>query len=204
MPALPPKTLPFPVPRETLAKLENYESLVQQWQKAINLVSPTSLNDCWQRHIVDSAQLLPLIPHLPHDGHLIDLGSGAGFPGLVLAVLLPTNWQITLIESDQRKAIFLRETARQLGCQNVLVLAERLEKAKADLADVVTARALAPLPQLWAWVQPLLKPEGMAIFPKGRDWQTELEATNLGNNWQATPHPSLTDAEAQIIAIKQA
>lgn len=199
---MPPKTLPFTVPRETLVKLELYESLVQQWQKAINLVSPATLNDVWQRHIVDSAQLLPLIPHIPNGGHLIDLGSGAGFPGLVLAALLPTNWQITLVESDQRKAIFLRETARQMACSNVTVVAERLEKTKAITADVITARALAALPQLWDWVQPFIKPSSTIIFPKGRDWQTELAATNLGDNWQAMPHPSLTDTEAQIIVIK--
>jgi 16S rRNA (guanine527-N7)-methyltransferase len=195
------KILPFSVPHETLAKLETFEKLVHQWQKAINLVSPASLNECWQRHIIDSAQIFPLMPHLSQGGHLIDLGSGAGFPGLVLAVLLPSNWKITLIESDQRKAIFLRETARQLGCTNVLVLAERLEKSNPLKADVVTARALAALPQLWAWVQPLLAPNGMAVFPKGCNWQTELAATVLTSPWQAMPHPSVTDPEAQIIVI---
>src|SRR6185369_225024 len=151
------------VSRETISALETYAGLLRKWQKAINLVSGATLDDVWRRHFLDSAQLLPLIPE--GDGHITDLGSGAGFPGLVLALLSgrPTH----LVESDQRKAAFLGEVARATGCAGrVQIHAARVEALKPWGAAVITARALADLTQLLDWASPFVTSDTICIFPK--------------------------------------
>jgi len=143
MPASAPDAALSRVSRETRERLNTYAELLRKWQRSINLVGPKTLDDLWNRHFVDSAQLLPLIP--PTARVLVDFGSGAGFPGLVLAILGMA--EVHLIESDQRKATFLREVARATGTP-VTVHAKRIEQVTPFPADIVSARALAPLGDL--------------------------------------------------------
>lgn len=190
------------VSRETLVKLDAMLALVEKWNPAINLVAPRSLPDAWQRHVMDSAQLFQFIP--PHARDVADFGSGAGFPGLVLAILaqemLP-NLHMTLVESDKRKATFLSQAARQLDL-SVTVLTERAENLPPLLVDVVTARALAPLTALCAIAARHLAATGIAIFPKGTQWEQEL--AEAAAEWQFQVHhkKSETDTEARILTLK--
>ena len=190
------------VSRETLVKLDAMLALVEKWNPAINLVAPRSLPDAWQRHVMDSAQLFQFIP--PHVRDVADFGSGAGFPGLVLAILaqemLP-NLHMTLVESDKRKATFLSQAARQLDL-SVTVLTERAENLPPLLVDVVTARALAPLTALCAIAARHLAATGIAIFPKGTQWEQELVEAAAEWQFQAHHKKSETDTEARILTLK--
>lgn len=164
------------VSRETRERLEVYAALLRRWQGAINLVARSTLDDAWTRHILDSAQLFPLLP--PDTETLVDLGSGAGFPGLVLAILgVP---KVHLVESDARKAAFLREVARATDTP-VDVHVTRIERMTAIPADVVTARALASLTDLIGYARPFLKDSGVALFLKGR--QVGEELTEAAKHW---------------------
>lgn len=157
------------VSRETLDRLTAYETVLRKWQPRINLVGPSTLPDLWRRHFLDSAQLFPLLPEATRV--LVDLGSGAGFPGLVLAILgVP---EVHLVESDSRKAAFLREAARVAGV-TVTVHNKRIETVTGILADVVTARALAPLADLLEWSFPFLGASGSALFLKGQALDDEV------------------------------
>jgi 16S rRNA (guanine527-N7)-methyltransferase len=186
------------VSRETISALETYAGLLRKWQKAINLISGATLDDVWNRHFLDSAQLLPLLP--ASDGHITDLGSGAGFPGLVLAILSgrPTN----LIESDGRKAAFLGEVARATGCAGrVQIHAARVEALKPWVSPVVTARALADLTQLLDWASPFLSTASVCIFPKGAKAEEELTAAL--RVWKMTVERvrSVTDPTGLILRL---
>jgi 16S rRNA (guanine527-N7)-methyltransferase len=158
-----------PVSRETLERLDLYVGLLDKWRKTINLISEASFAEVWSRHIADSAQLLALAPNAKI---WVDLGSGAGFPGLVLAIQLSgrSDARVHLIESDQRKSAFLREAARQTGAA-AIVHNDRIEDAAlriTDAVDAVTARALAPLPQLVAVARMWLDHGAIGIFPRGK------------------------------------
>ena len=144
------------VSRETLARFESYAALLKKWNPRINLVAESTLADLWRRHFLDSAQLQALLPPAPENRPLeiVDLGSGAGFPGLVLAILGAGT--VTLLESDQRKTTFLREAARLTNTE-IIVINQRIEAISAIPADVVTARALAPLPRLLSLAAPFLE-----------------------------------------------
>jgi 16S rRNA (guanine527-N7)-methyltransferase len=186
------------VSRETISALEIYAGLLRKWQKAINLVSGATLDDLWRRHFLDSAQLMSLLPE--GDGHLTDLGSGAGFPGLVLALLTgrPTN----LVESDQRKAAFLGEVARATGCAGrVQIHAGRIEAIKPWAAPVITARALADLGQLLDWAAPFVTSDTTCIFPKGA--KAEEELTGASRVWKMTVERrrSITDQTGLILRL---
>lgn len=159
----------FNVSRETFARLEIYAALLEKWQNSINLVSKNTLPDLWQRHFLDSAQLYPLVKD--KTGTLVDLGSGAGFPGLVLSILGKAD--VHLVESDIRKAVFLREVSRACDAR-VTVHACRIEEASIRGAATVTARALAALPQLLDYAAPLLAEDGICIFLKGRTAEDEI------------------------------
>lgn len=185
------------VSRETLSRFDAYLALLQRWQKAINLVGPATLNDPWRRHLLDSAQL---IAHIPDEtGVIYDLGSGAGLPGLILAILGCGG--VHLVESDQRKAQFLREVARKLDL-NVDVHAARIETLPAKSADVVTARALAPLPRLLDLAGGLLKPHAICLFLKGRNASDEL--TEARKYWRMSSEffPSLSDPSASVLKLQ--
>lgn len=196
------------VSRETVAKLELYERLLRQWQKSTNLVATASLAEAWSRHFADSAQLLRFLPAgaFRH----ADLGSGAGFPGLVMALLLQsegrTDARTVLVESDQRKAAFLREVARQTATAVDIVCA-RIEKPETQLkigpVDVVTARGLAALDRLCGYVQPILASGGIAILPKGRELAAELADLHRRYRLDADIVASVTDRWGRIVVVRQ-
>jgi 16S rRNA (guanine527-N7)-methyltransferase len=185
-----------PVSRETVERLEVYLDLLRRWQRTINLVAASTLADPWRRHILDSAQLMRFVPG--DATRLVDLGSGAGLPGLVLAIMgMP---DVHLIESDRRKAAFLREAARATGAK-VAVHACRIEEAPPLSADIATARALAPLKDLLGHAHRFATPGTRCLFPKGR--QVEAELTDAGASWtmEVERQPSLSDADGRILII---
>ncbi len=187
------------VSRETLAALAVLVELLGKWQRAINLVGPATLKDAWSRHIVDSAQLLPLIP--AEARRLADLGTGAGFPGLVIAALCP-ELEVVLVESDARKAAFLSEAARRMGLKKPpKIVVGRIEAVAPVEADVIAARALAPLRQLLLWADRHRSDTAICLFHKGKDWQSEL--TEARQDWEidVQSHGSVTDRDAVILRI---
>ena len=165
------------VSRETLERLRAYVALLQRWTRVINLISPADQAHIWTRHVQDSLHLVPLIPASADRG--IDLGSGGGLPGLVLA--LATGLPFDLVESDRRKAAFLQEAARATGAP-VQVHCARIEAASVPPAPLVTARALAPLPRLLVLAAPLLRPGGVCLFAKGE--QAEQEIAQASDAWR--------------------
>jgi 16S rRNA (guanine527-N7)-methyltransferase len=186
------------VSRETLARLEGYAGLLVKWQKAINLVARDSLADLWRRHMLDSAAIWPLIP--PESRTLVDLGSGAGFPGLVLAILgVP---EVHLVESDARKCAFLGEAARLFAPRPVQIHRGRIEAIEPIAAEVVTARALADLDTLLGYASRFLKPEGICLFLKGRQAGDEL--TLASQRWTMTTErfPNPAEPSGIILRIK--
>jgi len=184
------------VPRETLDRLDEYAARLIKWNRAINLVAKPTLDHLWTRHFLDSAQVLDYVPDTAKTW--IDLGSGAGFPGLVVAALRP-DISVTLVESDRRKSVFLSETARACGL-NVTVLSERAEDV-ALKADVVSARALAPLTDLLSLSAPLLASGGVAIFLKGENVENELTEANRLWHITHTKHDSRVDPRGSILSI---
>ncbi|MBF9198238.1 16S rRNA (guanine(527)-N(7))-methyltransferase RsmG [Microvirga terrestris] len=189
------------VSRETFEKLKLLERELRRWQSIKNLVGPATLDQIWERHIVDSLQLLDLAPE---SKTWLDLGSGAGFPGLVLAIAgAERGLKVHLVESNSRKCAFLRQIARLTGSP-ATVHEARLETVIPGFvgkADVVSARALAALPQLLEWTEPMLKAGTIGLFPKGRD--AEIELTEARKRWtfEAETLPSLTDSDARILRI---
>lgn len=185
------------VSRETLERLKIYAETLVSWNKKVNLVGRSTIDDLWQRHFLDSAQLYPLFS--PNSQTLLDLGSGAGFPGLVLAIMgCP---QVYLVESDRKKAAFLREAARVTGTP-VHILSVRIEALDPFPVDVVTARALAPLTDLLEWVEPFLGPKSACLFLKGRNVEDEL--TDLRKMWETeiVRQPSRTDSESTVVCMR--
>ena len=187
------------VSRETLDRLQCYAALLARWNKAINLVSGDSLDDLWRRHMLDSAQLMQYLPkETGHESILVDLGSGAGFPGLVPSIIGVKT--VHLIESDQRKAIFLREVAREVG-SDVHIHAIRIEQMKSFAADVVTARALAPLPKLLDYAEKFLPNGGTALFLKGETAEREVEEAARDRQFALTRHPSRSDPSGVVLEV---
>lgn len=200
------------VSRETRDALEIYEATLLKWQKAVNLVGPGTLQDVWHRHFLDSAQLVPLIPTRP-DGAptvILDIGSGGGFPGLVLAVLAATGAlrgpaiTVHLVEANTRKCAFLKEVARITGAQAV-IYRSRVENLPPFPVDVVMARAFAPLPRLLDLAgrfldQPDCHPLG--LFLKGRGADEEL--TEARKQWKMRVETivSMTDPEGVVLRIE--
>lgn len=190
------------VSRETLDRLEIFERLLAKWTKSINLIAPSTIDDIWNRHIVDSYQIFEHIPRSAKT--LVDIGSGGGLPGLVIAAVardtLPLL-QITLVESDLRKAAFLRSAAREMGL-HVKVVTQRVEHLKDVSCDVLTARALAPLNILFDYASLLLNPPGLCIFQKGRNFATEISDAAIHWRFDVTEYESKTSAEARILLVK--
>lgn len=187
------------VSRETLDRLDAYMHLLVKWSDRINLVASSTLDDAWTRHIADSAQVLNSI-----SGDIetwVDLGSGAGFPGMVVAALRP-ELRVTLIESDQRKAAFLRAVIRETGI-GAEVLNERIEHAPPQNADVVSARALAPLIRLLRYASRHLNPQGAAIFLKGHQVQPEVEAALESWRFHCDTSPSRTQPGAVLLKLTE-
>jgi 16S rRNA (guanine527-N7)-methyltransferase len=189
------------VSRETRDQLEALVHTLGRWQKAINLVGKGTLEDIWVRHVLDSAQLFPLIPKQAKT--LVDLGSGGGFPGLVLAALRP-DLQVTLIESDARKGAFLGEAGRRMSLKNLpRIVISRIEAAPPTGADVVTARALAPLGQLLVWAAPHKGDTAICLFHKGKGWQVEVTDAKKDWDFEAQPFSSVTDRDSVLLRISQ-
>jgi 16S rRNA (guanine527-N7)-methyltransferase len=190
------------VSRETLARLKAYVGTLTDWNARHNLVSRTSLEDVWRRHVWDSAQLAPLVPSGANT--LVDLGSGAGFPGIVLAILLrdPPRLQTVLYESTRKKCDFLTAGAAAAGI-TVEVRCTRIEEASTELFDVVTARACAPLSKLLSYASPFQGPSTVNLLMKGQS--VDVELTEAAKSWkmQVVRHPSQTDPSGTILEIRE-
>jgi 16S rRNA (guanine527-N7)-methyltransferase len=187
-----------PVSRETLSRLEAYAALLIQWSTRINLVGRDTLPDLWRRHILDSAQLRPLIPDSSRS--LIDLGSGAGFPGLVLAILDVPG--VELVEADTRRCAFLREAARITEAK-VTLRPCRIQAVPPHPVDVVTARACAPLDRLLDLAEPFLAPKTLCLFPKGERFEEELTLAREDWTMSASVEQSLSDRRGVILRLQQ-
>ncbi len=189
------------VSRETSEALHRYVALLEKWNPRINLVARSSLKDVWTRHVQDSLQLFALSQ--PGSRHWVDLGSGGGFPGIVIAILAAEknpDMKITMIESDQRKSTFLRQALRETGVSGV-VLSERIEDLGPLGATTLSARALADLSQLCGYAVRHLSKDGVALFPKGATWKKELPCARAAWSFSLVEHTSQTDPNAVILQI---
>lgn len=193
----------FDVPRETMERLDVYVGLLQKWSGAINLLGPTEADYLWERHISDCGQL---IAHVPENAATwLDLGSGAGLPGLVMAILCSSRaGAITfdLLDADKRKGAFLREAGRQTATA-INVIAERTEDVSPRAYDVVSARAFAPLRRLLRHAAPFVSDRTTLLLHKGRNVRAELE--DASEEWEVDAEilPSLTDQEGAILRISR-
>lgn len=201
----------FNVSRETMVHLTTYQALLGKWQKSVNLVGPSTLAQYWHRHVADCAQILDLAPKTARIW--LDIGSGAGFPGVVLAILLADRpegapqAQVHLVESDRKKVSFLRAVLRDTGApatvhhMRIEALSEALPEALAEV-DVITARALASMQGLAGLMAPFFNPSTIALLHKGRDWQEELTQAQQYWKLETIAHESRTDADARLIEVK--
>jgi 16S rRNA (guanine527-N7)-methyltransferase len=189
-----------PVSRETEERLDRYVELLLHWQRKINLVSPSTLRELWTRHVADSLQLIPLAPQARI---WADLGSGGGFPGLPIALAGEVT-MVHLIESNGKKAAFLREAVRGTGARAVVhqERAEKFGESCTETVHVVTARAVAPLKTLCNQAFPLLKRGAIGLFPKGQD--VDVELTHAAKYWRldASKVPSKTSPAGSIVVIR--
>ena len=185
------------VSRETIEKFQAYLTLLEKWQRRINLVSNSTLAEAWQRHILDSGQLAAHYP--PKTRHILDVGSGAGFPGLVLAIM--GGVMVDLVESDQRKAVFLSTVVRELGL-SAKVHSQRIETMPNLCADVITARALAPLPKLLNLIETQVSPECVCLFLKGASVEDELTNLQSYSTMICETHPSLSGSTGVVLEMK--
>ena len=193
-----------PVSQDALARLDKFAALLIEWQSRINLIAPSTLPQLWTRHIADSLQLLR---HAPHAKLWIDLGSGAGFPGIPIACALAQTpgAEVHLVESNGKKAAFLREAVRLTGAP-AIVHADRIENVGDSFAgktDAVTARALAPLKSLLDQAFPFLAKGAIGLFLKGQDVEAEL--TDSAKDWsvEATKVPSVTDPSSCVLTVRR-
>ena len=185
------------VSRETIDKFQAYLTLLEKWQRRINLVSNSTLADAWERHILDSGQLAAYYP--PQTRHILDVGSGAGFPGLVLAIMGGVT--VDLVESDQRKAVFLSTVIRELGLP-AKVHNQRIETMPNLRPDVITARALAPVPKLLNLIETQMSAECVCLFLKGASVEDELTNLQSYSTMVATTHPSLSGSTGVVLELK--
>jgi len=190
------------VSRETLARLKTYAGMLEDWNARHNLVSRGSLAELWQRHFWDSAQLAPLIPQKAES--MIDLGSGAGFPGLVLAELLKDrpHFRVVLVEATAKKCRFLQAVADRLALP-VEILNARAEDLPSEAFDVITARACAPLPELLAYAQRFWGNKTRGFFHKGQNLAAELTQASKSWRLKAEQHPSRSDPSGVILEIRE-
>ncbi|MEL6310930.1 MAG: 16S rRNA (guanine(527)-N(7))-methyltransferase RsmG [Pseudomonadota bacterium] len=185
------------VSRETTDRLDAYVELLLKWNRRINLIGRSTTDDIWTRHVLDCAQLVEHAPAKPHSW--IDLGSGAGLPGIVVAILNP-NSAVTLVEADQRKATFLRAATSTLGL-SAEIEDRRIEAIPPTPYDIISARALAPLPRLLELAAPFRGDHTRCLFPKGRQVHSELTAARADWHIEAITLPSRSDADGTLLAI---
>ena len=185
------------VSRETLCQFKAYLTLLEKWQRRINLVADSTMVDVWQRHILDSAQLVRFYP--PNTRKILDVGSGAGFPGLVLAIM--GNVEVDLVESDQRKAIFLSTVIRSLALP-AKVHNQRIESLPNLAPDVITARALAPVSRLMKLIENQMSPDTVCLFLKGASVEDELTDLDSYSTMVSMNYPSLSDSNGVVLKPK--
>jgi 16S rRNA (guanine527-N7)-methyltransferase len=186
------------VSRETLGRLTAYASMLIEWSTRINLVGRATLDDLWRRHFLDSAQLAPLVPASARS--LMDLGSGAGFPGLVLAILGVR--EVELVEADSRKSAFLREAAR-VARATVTIHNQRIEAVPPHPIDVITARACAPLDRLLDLAASFIGPQTICLFLKGERAEEELTAAGKAWTMEVSRYPSRSDPAGTVLVLQQ-
>ena len=186
------------VSRETLDLFLHYAEILAKWQAKINLISGNTVDNVWSRHFLDSAQLYDLVPRGAKT--LLDIGSGAGFPGMVLAVMGVKN--VTLVEADSRKCLFLSEVLRQTGTHANIVNC-RIEEFDGGYYDIITARALAPMDKLLTYINPHFGPGTKGIFLKGK--QVGCELTKAKKQWKLEYKavPSITNDRGSIIVVEK-
>lgn len=194
----------FNVSRETIATLEVYADRLLAWQRRINLISQSTVPDVWWRHFADSAQIVDLLPD-PAPGEvpvLADIGSGAGFPGLVIALMRPM-FHVKLVESNAKKAAFLQEVVALTDARNVKILRARAESLQGWTADLITARACAPLGKLLEMTDTIRRPDTVCLFLKGA--AAERELTEAREGWKITTQstPSVTNPDSVILKISE-
>ena len=185
------------VSRETLCQFEAYLKLLEKWQRRINLVANSTMADVWERHILDSAQLFRFCP--PNTKKILDVGSGAGFPGLVLAIM--GDAQVDLVESDQRKAIFLSTVIRSLGLP-AKVHNQRIETLPNLAPDVITARALAPVSKLMKLIENQISLDTVCLFLKGASVEDELTELQTYSTMVTVSHQSISSANGVVLELK--
>lgn len=189
------------VSRETIDLLQRFGELTHKWTQKINLVSKNDANHIWERHILDSCQLYPMAPP---SSHWLDLGSGGGFPGIVIGILnreQKRHSKVTLVESDQRKCAFLRTAVRELQL-DVHIVSERIESLPNQHAEVLSARALSDLDALLEYANLHLSLDGMALFPKGGNWKTEHAKAQRRWSYGLEVVTSATQNEAAVLKIQ--
>ncbi|MEO1028267.1 MAG: 16S rRNA (guanine(527)-N(7))-methyltransferase RsmG [Pseudomonadota bacterium] len=189
----------FNVSRETLERLDAVIATLDDWRQRVNLIGPREWPVIWSRHVADSLQLQPLVG-TPNS--LVDLGSGAGFPGLVLSCVLGPSAKVTLVESAGKKCAFLRAAAKSAGL-NVSVLHTRIETAPHLEADVVTARALSALPKLLEYAAPWTENSAVCVFPKGESVDDELTEARRTWNFTVEVTPSRTSPSGRILKLSE-
>lgn len=204
------------VSRETLGRLDRFTELLLAWQPRINLISPSTMSSLWTRHVADSLQLLELVEPTIATAHpqvgegrggvWLDLGSGAGFPGIVIACALAgvPGARVHLVESNLKKVSFLREVIRETKIPAIVhpVRIETMASAFGETVDYVTARAVAPLPELLEMIAPFLKRGAKAVLPKGQDLERELTAATKNWNIEADSVPSKTSRAGRILIVR--
>lgn len=189
------------VSRETLARLMTYETTLRKWNPRINLVAQSTLDDLWARHFMDSAQVFDLRPEGATTW--LDLGTGGGFPGVIVAILAAQkapDLHVTCVESDTRKATFLRTVLRETGVSGT-VFSKRIEALEPQNADVISARALAPLSVLLDFSEMHRAPSGTALFLKGAEHENEITEALESWAFEVDKIPSKTNPEAAILRI---
>lgn len=190
------------VSRESRDRLVLYVGLLERWQQRLNLVGPATMKDVWQRHIADSLALLPLLP--PGPCLLVDLGTGAGLPGIPLAIARP-DIAVVLVDSNAKKSAFLREAVRITGVSATIVTKRIEQLAPADLAavpDVIVSRAAAPLPILLDWTSRIAGPQTLCLFHKGQDVDAELTAATKCWRFNLVRHSSRVQNDSWILEIR--
>ena len=192
------------VSRETYDKLRAYEALIQKWNPSINLVGKSTLSDVWNRHIIDSTQVY-FAAAGEQSSIWTDIGSGGGLPGIVIATLArgeDRQTNVTMVESDKRKSVFLRTAIRELDLSNAKVTNERIESAQIQISDIVSARALAPLAELFSLSQSFSDQNTTFLFQKGKNWASEIEIAQNHWSFDFDAIKSETDSNAVILKIR--
>ena len=191
----------YNVSYETITKLKTYQTLLNEWQAKFNLVSKSSLEDAWNRHFLDSMQLFKYIPDTAKS--LADFGSGAGFPGMVLAIMAQEKTpylKVNLIESTKKKTMYLKEVAAATGTE-VNIINDRIENLKGQKFDVITSRAMTSLVDLLGYAEPFCLKDTVCIFPKGRNYAAELAEAHKTWRFKCRIEPSELSPESRILII---